>query len=86
MSKPSEDVSEVLCGQRLSLDHSAVASRSVVLFLKEKKKNPRPMNDMSAFRGTSDFVKILVLYFIISWDFLLPIFSQTVCTSHCIAV
>lgn len=54
MSKPSEDVSEVLHGRRLALDHSAVASRSVVLFLKEKEKTPRPTTDIS-FRRISDF-------------------------------
>lgn len=42
MSKPSEGVPEVLYGQRLALDRSAVASRSVVLFLKEKKKTQSP--------------------------------------------
>lgn len=73
MSKPSEDVSEVLHGQSLALDHSPVASRSVVLFLKEKKKNPRPTTDI-AFREISDFVEILVLYFILIKDFLLLVF------------
>lgn len=66
MNKPSEDVSEVLCGQRLVLDHSAVGFRAVVLFLKEKKKPQGPWMTLSAFRESSDFVKILALYFIIN--------------------
>lgn len=46
--KPSEDVSEVLYGQRLVPDHSAVGMcfsvevRSVVLFGKEKEKKQGP--------------------------------------------
>ena len=48
MNKPSEDVSEVLCGQRLPPDHFAVGLcfsvevRGVVLFGKEKKKKQGP--------------------------------------------
>lgn len=48
MNKPSEDVSTVLCGQRLAPGHSAVGSclsvevGGVVLFGKEKEKRQGP--------------------------------------------
>lgn len=48
MNKDSEDVSEVLCGQRSAPDHSvmglclSVEIRDVVLFGKEMKKKQGP--------------------------------------------